>query len=78
MFSDGVVDLVDKGVITGARKAVHPGLIVSSFVMGTQRLYDFVDDNQMVAMYPSHYTNELEVIAAHGKIVPLIPPSRWI
>jgi acetyl-CoA hydrolase len=69
MFSDGVVDLVEKGVITGARKPVHPGLIISSFVMGSQRLYDFVDDNHMVAMYPSHYTNDLNVIAAHGDFV---------
>ena len=59
MFSDGVVDLVEAGVITGARKRVHPGLIVASFVMGTQRLYDFVDNDPQVAMYPSHYTNDV-------------------
>lgn len=69
MFSDGVVDLVERGVITGARKRLHPGVIVSSFVMGTQRLYDFVDNNPTVAMYPSHYTNDLAVIAAHEEMV---------
>lgn len=69
MFSDGVVDLVERGVITGARKRLHPGVIVSSFVMGTRRLYDFVDNNPTVAMYPSHYTNDLTVIAAHEEMV---------
>lgn len=69
MFSDGVVDLVERGVITGARKRVHAGRIVSSFVMGTRRLYDFVDNNPMVEMHPSHYTNDPQVIAGHHEMV---------
>ena len=68
MFSDGVVDLVEAGVITGAEKKYHPGLIVSSFVVGSQRLYDFVDNNPMVAMYPSSYTNNPVVIARHEEM----------
>ncbi len=68
MFSDGVVDLVERGVITGARKALHRGLIVSSFVMGSQRLYDFVHENRDVAMYPSSYTNDPAVIAQHPQM----------
>lgn len=69
MFSDGVVDLVERGVITGARKRVHAGRIVSSFVMGTKRLYDFVHNNPMVEMHPSHYTNDPRVIAEHHEMV---------
>ena len=69
MFSDGVVDLVEARVITGARKRVHPGLIVASFVMGTQRLYNFADNNPQVAMYPSHYTNDVQMIAQHEEMV---------
>ena len=69
MFSDGVVGLVERGVITGARKRVHAGRIVSSFVMGTRRLYDFVDNNPMVEMHPSHYTNDPQVIAEHHEMV---------
>jgi acetyl-CoA hydrolase len=69
MFSDGVVDLVERGVVTGARKRVHPGRIVSSFVMGTRRLYDFADNNPMVEMHPSHYTNDPRVIAEHREMV---------
>lgn len=68
MFSDGVVDLVERGVITGARKRLHKDRIVTSFVTGTRRLYDFVDDNPMVEMHPSHYTNDPQVIAAHGEM----------
>ena len=45
MFSDGLVDLVEKGVITNARKKVHQGKIVGGFCLGTRRLYDFIDNN---------------------------------
>lgn len=50
MFSDGLIDLVKRGVITGEEKRVHPGKIVSTFVRDTRRVYDFVDDNPFVAM----------------------------
>jgi acetyl-CoA hydrolase len=69
MFSDGVVDLVERGVVTGARKRLHVGRIVSSFVMGTRRLYDFVHETPMVEMHPSHYTNDPVVIAQHEEMV---------
>jgi acyl-CoA hydrolase len=68
MFSDGVVDLVERGVMTGARKTLHRGLIVSSFVMGSRRLYDFVDENRAVSMYPSSYTNDPKVIAQQPRM----------
>ncbi|MBI0581503.1 MAG: GNAT family N-acetyltransferase, partial [Methanomassiliicoccales archaeon] len=58
MFSDGIIDLVEKGVITGRRKGFHDGKIVSSFCMGSKRLYDFIDGNEMFEMYPSSYTND--------------------
>lgn len=45
MFSDGLVDLVERGVITNAKKRVHQGKIVGGFCVGTQRLYDFIDNN---------------------------------
>jgi acyl-CoA hydrolase len=62
MFSDGVVDLVEAGVVTGANKTVHPGKIVGSFAMGTRRLYDFMDDNPAVAMLDAAYVNDTAVI----------------
>jgi 4-hydroxybutyrate CoA-transferase len=62
MFSDGVLDLVERGVITGASKRVDTGKIVASFVVGSQRLLDFVDDNPMVELRPSDYTNNTQII----------------
>jgi acyl-CoA hydrolase len=62
MFSDGVLDLVEQGVITGKRKVLDRGKIVASFVMGTRRLLDFVDDNPMVEMRPADYTNNSHII----------------
>ncbi|HEU4784861.1 MAG TPA: acetyl-CoA hydrolase/transferase C-terminal domain-containing protein, partial [Ktedonobacterales bacterium] len=62
MFSDGVLDLVERGVITGARKALDRGKIVASFVVGSRRLLDFIDDNPMVELHPSDYTNNSHII----------------
>ncbi len=62
MFSDGVIDLVERGVITGARKARDRGKIVACFIMGSHRLMDFIDDNPMVKMYPVTYTNDPHIV----------------
>lgn len=68
MFSDGVIDLVEKGVVTGENKAIHPGKIVSSFAMGTRRLYDFMDDNPLVAMLDVAYVNDTATIRRNPKV----------
>lgn len=68
MFSDGVIDLVEKGVITGKKKAKHPEKIVAGFVMGSKRLYDFVDDNPMIAMLDIAYVNDTAVIRENPKV----------
>jgi 4-hydroxybutyrate CoA-transferase len=62
MFSDGVIDLVERGVITGARKARDRGKLVTCFVIGSQRLMDFLDNNPAVKMYPVTYTNDPQII----------------
>src|SRR2546422_10600129 len=62
MFSDGVLDLVEQGVITGARKVRDRGKLVTCFVMGSRRLMDFLDNNPMVAMHPVSYTNDPQII----------------
>lgn len=69
MFSDGVVELVEAGVITGSRKTLHPGKLVATFLMGTQRLYDFVHRNPNVEMRPVNYVNDPAVIARNEKMV---------
>ncbi|MEI8282768.1 MAG: acetyl-CoA hydrolase/transferase C-terminal domain-containing protein, partial [Armatimonadota bacterium] len=68
MFSDGVVDLVESGVITGRMKKIHPGKIVAGFVLGSRRLYDFVDDNPLVAMLDIGYVNDSNVIRRNPKV----------
>ena len=62
MFTDAVVDLVEAGVVTGARKERNRGKIVAAFVMGTRRLYEFVHDNPMVEMRSVDFTNDTHVI----------------
>ncbi len=69
MFSDGVVDLFHKGVITGRMKKKHPGKIVSSFVIGSKDVYDFIDDNPSVLLLDCAYTNSTHVIAQNPKVV---------
>jgi 4-hydroxybutyrate CoA-transferase len=68
MFSDGVIDLIERGVITGEKKRVHPGKVVSSFVVGTKRLYDFIDDNPQIAMLDVSYVNDTTVIRRNPKV----------
>ncbi len=69
MISDGVVELVEAGVITNKFKTLHPGKIVVAFLMGTRRLYDFVDNNPLVEMYPVNYVNNPCVIMQNYKMV---------
>lgn len=69
MFSDGVVELVEAGVITNKRKNLHPGKSVAAFLMGTQRLYDYVDNNPDVEMYPVDYVNDPRIIAQMDNMV---------
>src|SRR5690606_37410556 len=63
-----VVDLVEAGVITNRRKTVHPGRIVTSFVSGSQKVIDFVDDNPMVEFHPADYTNDTALIRRHDQM----------
>jgi acetyl-CoA hydrolase len=69
MFSDGVVRLVDAGVITNARKSLHPGKIVVGFVLGTQKLYTWVHDNPLCDFHRQEYVNDPFVIAQNDKMV---------
>jgi len=69
LFSDGVIDLVNAGVLTNARKTLHPGKIVAGFILGTQRLYDWVDDNPMIELHRTEYVNDPFVIAQNERMV---------
>ena len=69
MISDGVIDLVEKGVINGSCKNIHAGKIVASFAIGTRRLYDFIDNNPMCEFHPSDFTNDPFRIAENDRVV---------
>jgi len=69
MLSDSVLELIEAGVITGRKKTLMRGKIVTSFVMGTKRLYDFVHDNPCVELWPSDFTNDPLVIAQNENMV---------
>lgn len=68
MFADGVIDLVEKGVINGLKKVKFPGKVVAGFVMGSKRVYDFVDDNPSIAMLDIEYVNNTKVIKQNPKV----------
>ena len=69
MFSDGVIDLILKDVINGNYKAISPGRTLATFLMGTKRLYDYVDDNPYVEMRASDYVNDVSIIKQNPKMV---------
>ncbi len=62
MFADGILPLVESGVVTGSMKSIDKGKMVASFLMGSKELYDFIDDNPMVAMMDVEHTNNVAVI----------------
>ena len=68
MFADGVLPLVEKGVINGANKAIDKGKMVSTFLMGSQKVYDFINNNPQVAMMDVGYTNDPFIIARNPKV----------
>jgi acetyl-CoA hydrolase len=69
LFADGIIDLIEKGVLTGERKTLHPGKVVAGFTLGTQRLYDFIHDNPIIEMHPTDYTNDPFIIAQNARMV---------
>jgi len=67
VFTDTIIDLVESGVITGARKSVDRGKIVASFALGTRRLYDYIDNNPTFAFHPTEYVNDPNLISRQHK-----------
>ena len=69
LLTDGYVDLVEAGAVTGAGKTLHPGRMVASFCLGTERLFDFVHNNPCVSLMPVRYTNDPETIAQNHRMI---------
>jgi acyl-CoA hydrolase len=68
MWSDGLLELIECGAVDNSRKTIHPGKIVSGFVMGTRKLYDFIDDNPSVVQLDIGYVNNVDVIARNPRV----------
>jgi acyl-CoA hydrolase/RimJ/RimL family protein N-acetyltransferase len=69
LFSDGVIPLIEKGVINNSKKNIHKGKIIASFVLGSRKLYDFIHNNPMVEFHPTEYTNDPFRIARNDNMV---------
>jgi len=69
LFSDGVIDLVEQGIITCAKKNFHPGKIIAGFLFGTKRLYEFIHNNPLIELHPTDYVNDPFNIAQNDNMV---------
>ena len=69
MFSDWIIDLIECGAITCAKKSLNRGKVVASFCMGSQKLYDFINNNPFFEFYPTEYVNDIYTISQHDKMV---------
>jgi acetyl-CoA hydrolase len=69
MFADGMIYLVESGIVTNERKTLHQGKIITSFVLGTKKLFNFLDDNPLIEFHPSNYTNDPFLISQNDKMI---------
>jgi 4-hydroxybutyrate CoA-transferase len=69
MVSDGVVKAIDRGIITNQKKTLHPGKVIATFVLGSDKLYDYVHNNPLFEMHPCNYTNNPFIISQNAKMV---------
>jgi acyl-CoA hydrolase len=69
MFADGVIPLIESGVMNGARKTLHPGKLVAGFTLGTRRIFDFIDDNPLFEFHPIKYINDPFIVARNERMV---------
>jgi acetyl-CoA hydrolase len=69
MFSDGVIKLIEDGVITNEKKTLHAGKMVAAFVLATKKLYEYIDNNPIVEFHPTHYVNDPNIICKNRRMV---------
>lgn len=69
MVSDGVVNAIERGIITNMKKTLHPGKVIATFVLGSEQLYDYVDNNPHFELHPCNYTNNPFIIAQNAKMI---------
>lgn len=68
MFADGIIELVERGIVTNSRKTLHPGKMIAGFVLGTKKLYDFIDNNPLIEFHKQEYVNDPFVVAKNYKM----------
>jgi acyl-CoA hydrolase len=69
MFSDGLMELIEAGVVTNEKKTIHPHKVIAGFVLGTKPLFDFIDNNPIFEFHPTAYTNDPFIIAQNARMV---------
>ena len=69
LFSDGVMEMIERGIITNSRKSIHPGKVVAGFVIGSKDLYKYIDDNPIFELHPTEYVNDPFVIAQNDRMI---------
>lgn len=69
LFTEGIIDLVKEGVITGSRKTIHPNKMIATFIMGTKEMYDFVNKNLMLELHPVNYVNNPSIIGQNYQMI---------
>jgi 4-hydroxybutyrate CoA-transferase len=69
MFSDGIIELIEEGIVNNEKKTLHPGKIIAGFILGTKKSYDFIDNNPIAEFHPQEYVNDPFVIAKNNKMV---------
>lgn len=69
MFSDGLISLIEEGVVNGEKKTLHPGKIIAGFVLGTKRSFDFIDNNPIFEFHPQEYVNDPFLISRNNKMI---------
>jgi 4-hydroxybutyrate CoA-transferase len=69
LFSDGVMEMIEAGVVTCAAKSIHTGKVIGGFCIGTHKLYEFIDDNPIIELHPTEYVNDPFIIARNDRMV---------
>jgi acyl-CoA hydrolase len=69
MMSDGAMRAIERGVVTGTRKTLHPGKVVITFALGTEQLYGYLDNNPLIEAHPVNYVNDPEIVSRNDNIV---------
>ncbi|MEO8391916.1 MAG: acetyl-CoA hydrolase/transferase C-terminal domain-containing protein [Chloroflexota bacterium] len=69
LFSDGVMQMIEAGVITNSAKSIHAGKVIAGFVLGTKALYDYIDDNPIFELHPTEYVNDPFIIAKNDRMI---------